>query len=191
MTDKTPAKVDAAADPNDAQLAAVLSVDVPGDRNHAGVFAQRTLKNFRHIKNSRVNGNTDVHVVTQLANSLLGLVILPFSGDKFGPDLDRPIGDFHWCKWVILEDNPTLGGTRTKVVKPVTTTLRHLVNHLRNAAAHRRISFSTDGPYPRGVTLTALDAYSNTGPVYWRAHINGADLEAFCIGLSASIVNTV
>jgi len=43
-------------------------------RNHALTFAQRTRENLLHIERAAKAGD-DVHVVTQLAISLLGLVV--------------------------------------------------------------------------------------------------------------------
>ena len=48
-------------------------------RNHPkGIgIAQRTRKNLEYIKCQVDWGNEEVHVVTQLVNSLLGLVVVP------------------------------------------------------------------------------------------------------------------
>ncbi len=46
-------------------------------RNKTEIFAGRVLKNLRYIMGQRKNG-ADVHEVTQLAVSLLGLVVFPW-----------------------------------------------------------------------------------------------------------------
>jgi len=44
-------------------------------RGHALGFAERTRKNLAHIERG-FDAGADVHVVTLLANSLLGLIVL-------------------------------------------------------------------------------------------------------------------
>lgn len=46
-------------------------------RNDALEFARRTQKNLNHIEVA-FNSGEDVHLVTQLANSFLGLIVFPW-----------------------------------------------------------------------------------------------------------------
>jgi hypothetical protein len=45
-------------------------------------LAQRTLKNLNFIQQAHAAGQTDVHVITQMMNSLLGLLVFPVK-DEF------------------------------------------------------------------------------------------------------------
>jgi hypothetical protein len=47
------------------------------DRNTIEGFAERTRKNLRFIV-AAYDGGQDVHTVTQLINSLLGLIVYPY-----------------------------------------------------------------------------------------------------------------
>ena len=89
-------------------------------------FAQRTLLNLDHVQAQERRDKDDVYPVTQLWNSLLGLIVLPREGD-----LDRIPADSMTDLW--LRGWPritvTIGADRTE-------TLPGLVNALRNAIAH-------------------------------------------------------
>jgi len=49
------------------------------DRNTISGFAERTWKNYFFIERMRTQFGTDVHIVTQLVISLLGLIVFPTS----------------------------------------------------------------------------------------------------------------
>jgi len=51
-------------------------------RNDTKGFALRTLKNLDYIQTGQREGH-DVHVVTQLALSLLGLIVYPHEDDEY------------------------------------------------------------------------------------------------------------
>lgn len=57
-----------------------------------------------------------------------------------------------------------------------------LLYHLRNAACHHNLAFSSDREDPQDVELIAKDRANKT-VVYWIASISVADLEKFCRGL--------
>lgn len=148
-----------------------MSDDYSLPRNTTEGFAQRVRKNLDFIIQSRAQGS-DVHEVTQLAISLLGLIAFPWQAYALKSLEDIPLSvlnDKGWPKWDILLDE-----------KGDTTTLGKLIRHLRNAAAHRRIRFSSDDPELHKVKLQFEDAASDTAPVYWRAQINAAELRVFC-----------
>lgn len=58
-----------------ASTAALLAA-ATATRQDALEFASRTLKNLQFLESAREAG-ADVHVVTQLVNSLLGFVVFP------------------------------------------------------------------------------------------------------------------
>src|SRR5262249_28399444 len=128
-------------------------------RNDALGFANRTLKNMRHVETASENGE-DVHVVTQLANSLLGLVVFPWERN-FVAHIQRlklvDLAARGWPKW-----NVTLGSCRT---------LGELTRHLRNAVAHGRISYSSEGRSDLTVILTVTDCHIRNAAPYWEASI--------------------
>lgn len=137
-------------------------------RQHALEFASRTPRNLEFLESAR-EGGADVHVVTQLVNSLLGLVVFPlektFARSMLKQKLDELVED-GWPSWgFTLRKSDTLGD---------------LVYHLRNAVAHGRITFSSDSRVPSEVVMDAADAKPGTRKVYWRAAIRVAHLRTFC-----------
>ena len=110
-------------------------------RNHSLGFAERTIKNLSFIEVSVAKG-ADVHVVTQIANSLLGLIVFPVERNFVGQATNRTMSDLvkqGWPQWEI-----TLGSART---------LGQLVHRLRNATAHGQMSFSSDNRDPEEVYI--------------------------------------
>ena len=143
----------------------------PFTRKTTEGFARRVRKNLQFIMTKRAEGE-DVHEVTQLAISLLGLVVFPWE-DHALKSLEQlslaEIEEQGWPRWRITLDE-----------KANTRTLGKLIKHLRNAASHRRITFSSDHPEMAMVDITFEDAPDRRKPINWRATINAADLKDFC-----------
>ena len=154
-------------------------------RNKPIGFAQRTRKNLEYIRHAR-SRNEDVHVVTHLVNSMLGIVVVPYQHyckKAFWSDsLKKLIIDEGWPKWDIKLDMPT-------GEKPKTKTLGHLVWHLRNAAAHGRFEFvgEQDSRNLSEVRLIVHDAPGKGQEPNWKAEIGGPDLYRFCLLLAEHI----
>ena len=148
-------------------------------RNDAIGLAQRSRKNLIYIKNAIDNGE-DVHAVTQLVTSLLGLVVLPWERDLVKSVRKVRLEALHekgWPDWSV-----TLGETET---------LGCLIRHLRNAAAHGRFHFSSESRKLSEVLLVVEDAKSRRCAPYWRAEIGGEDLYKFCLLFSDYIEDTI
>ncbi len=134
-------------------------------------FAARVRKNLDFIINKR-SENDDVHEVTQLVTSLLGLIVFPWEGGALKHLEGLSLGKLEqqgWPHWDILLDE-----------KGDTTTLGKLTWHLRNAASHRRLRFSSDDPDMSKVEIQFEDAPLPHAPPNWRAKINAAELKEFC-----------
>ena len=136
-------------------------------RNDALEFAERTLKNIRALDQAQVDG-ADVHVVTHLANSLLGLIVFTVER-KFVRFLQK----------VPLERLSSAGWPSWKFELGRSSTLGEIVYHLRNAVAHGRVWFSSDSRERAEVFLRFEDARRDS-TVYWRAAISADDLHLFC-----------
>jgi hypothetical protein len=134
-------------------------------------FARRVRKNLQFVIVKRSEGE-DVHEVTQLVTSLLGLIVFPWEAGALRSLEQLSLGELEqqgWPRWKITLDE-----------KGDTKTLGKLVEHLRNAAAHRRLAFSADHPEMAMVDITFEDAPSKSKPVNWRVVVNSADLKEFC-----------
>ena len=137
-------------------------------RNEPLEFAKRTWKNLRHIETAKETG-ADVHEVTQLACSLLGLIVFPWE-----KDLVKKVSALK------LENLTQNGWPRWEVCLGNCETLGQLIKHLRNAVAHGRMVFSSDSTNLRDVTFTVEDYYKGKKDP-WCAHIRANDLRAFCL----------
>jgi hypothetical protein len=141
-------------------------------RNHPLGFAERTSKNLQHIE--AVYGKANIHVVTQVANSLLGLIVFPWEKRlKKGLAKDvarkklKALAKQGWPEWKI-----NLGTSET---------LGDLVRHLRNAVAHGRMEFSSDHPDPSLVMVDVRDCEQGKTTPYWSAEIGAVELRDFCL----------
>lgn len=139
-------------------------------RNSTEEFSRRVRKNLDFIIVQRRLGS-DVHEVTQLTVSLLGLIVFPWEAYTLQRLEDQSLEDLQndgWPKWDIVLDR-----------NGETTTLGKLTYHLRNAAAHRRITFSSDDSDMNNVTIEFKDALPKQ-PVDWVVRIQASDLKSFC-----------
>ena len=157
-------------------------------RSEAIGFAQRTRKNLKHVREAFESGE-DLHVVTQLVNSLLGIVVVPkeqyFEESFLSVRLDK-LYKCCWPKWDITLDEP-----RGKDLK--TETLKELIRHLRNAAAHGRFTYTGD-PDSRKmeeVTIRVEDKYPRTKNFNWRCEIRADELYRFCIRFTEYIEGSI
>lgn len=138
-------------------------------RNHALGFAERTRKNLQYIENASSAG-ADVHVVTQLANSLLGLIVFPwekdFSKSVEALQLDDLVKE-GWPKWEV-----TMGSCQT---------LGQLMRYLRNAVAHGNVRFSSESRSIDDVTIEVENFPARATAPNWSAHIEATRLREFCL----------
>jgi hypothetical protein len=161
-------------------------------------FAKRTLKNLDFIK--RAYADADVHPVTQVINSLLGLLVFPiekedaffsalpdvtFSGTSNLPSIGRKLIDHlpvPSLKIVKFERCADLGGFFHKV---------------RNAISHKHIEFSGADPDSRllpEVTVILKDCLpknKHCGPsdFHWEISMTAEDLEKLSRYVAAIIID--
>ena len=114
-------------------------------------IARRTEKNLGFIKAEfdRMGEDSPVHVVTQLVNSLLGMVILPREQYLELLNEETDLGQLvseGWPEW--------------NVTKGKADTLGQLARHIRNATAHGRLTFSSDSRYLHVMELPHVGMYS-------------------------------
>jgi hypothetical protein len=137
-------------------------------RNETEGFAIRTKKNLDFVVAAHDSGQ-DVHVVTQLVLSLLGMVVFPFERDHSFV-WQEPLADLEdagWPAWVHRS-----GGY-------VPTTLGQLIRVLRHATAHGNIAFSSDSRYLADVTISFANVPPHGG-LRWDGSIPADQLLLFC-----------
>ena len=148
-------------------------------RNAALGFAQRTRKNLKYIEAACQDG-ADVHPITQLGVSLLGLVVFPHEKHFFDHVENLALSDLAdrgWPTWTF-----TCG---------VSATLGELVRHVRNAAAHGLIEFSSESHDMSEVTITVRDRPKDKAPFNWEATILAEHLREFVLLMIQLIENTL
>ena len=151
-------------------------------RNEAIEVARRTEINLRYIKDEfdREGEDSPVHVVTQLVNSLLGLVVLPREQYLELQNESTKLIDLvseGWPEW--------------NITKGKANTLSQLTKHVRNAAAHGRISFSSDSRYLQEVLITVEDSPDQGKTINWSAKMRGDDLYEFCTRFAIHVRETI
>lgn len=138
-------------------------------RNEPLGFAERTKKNLLVLEAAASNGQ-DVHLVTQVATSLLGLVAYPWEKEVSTAVDNRLLTELvqaGWPRWAF-----TLG---------TCSTLGDLAKHLRNAIAHGRFRFSSESRVLHKVTIEFEDLKRKATKAHWRASIRADHLREFCL----------
>ena len=137
-------------------------------RNNPLGFAERTRTNLEFIEQAYSQG-ANVHVVTQLMLSLLGLIVFPVEKKNYNRIRQEPV-EAIWQIGIGVSENM---GT-------------HLRN-LRNAIAHRHVIFSSDSRDIGEVSIQFSNHYGANPKPYWQAEIKASHLKEFCFRLISMI----
>jgi hypothetical protein len=141
-------------------------------------------KNLEFIEHAAETNPQAVHRIVQLTISLLGLIVFPKEKLLIEKLSDLTLAELErdsWPEWNITKDDST----------PRTLTLGRLLDHLRNAVAHGRLTYTSDSRLPEDVAIIVEDASGKKAPVNWAAHIRVAALRCFCMRLAKLIDNSV
>ena len=113
-------------------------------------FAERTLVNLDHVQEQVARGNKGAFEVTQLRNSLLGLIVAPHEREMRRIPTTR-------MNRLCAQDWPrlTTGGKDPK-------TLRDLLRKLRNAVAHFNVEFIADTDPDSVRRITSVKVWNQT-----------------------------
>ncbi len=103
-------------------------------------FAERTKKNLVYIEQAK-SRDRDVHVVTQIVNSSLGLIVFPWESQADKAMRGRLLTDLYKSGWPVWDETPRSKG------------LGQLIHCLRNAIAHGNVHFSSDDRAPDKVAI--------------------------------------
>lgn len=145
------------------------------DRNDSIEFARRTRQNLEFILAAP---RDVVHPVTQLTNSLLGMMVFPWEQqliERLAHKRLEVLSQDGWPKW--------------KIIAGSSKTLRELSERIRNATAHGNITFSSDSKNLSEVTLQIQDRGESGHDVVWSAQISAVDLAEFLRRLTVLIEN--
>ena len=141
-------------------------------RNTVWGFRDRVSKNLTFVNAARQQ-NADVHVVTEIVTSLLGLIVFPYAEIE-----ERGYTSFQKYTLVNLSDK---GWPKWTFDISSSDNLHDLIWHLRNAISHRRVVFSSDSREPKAVEVSFRDRPSKCSSDNWGATINAAELSRFAM----------
>jgi hypothetical protein len=139
-------------------------------RNDSLRFAEHTRKNLAFIQNAFASG-AEVHVVTQLVNSFLGLLLFPWEAGLLQHMEARPVETLveeGWPRWEIV------AGERQ------TPTLGRLIRYLRNGVSRKQIHFSSDSQVLSEVEITIWTSLRKGQRQNWVGSLRADDLHVFC-----------
>ncbi len=133
-------------------------------------FARRTKKNLEFIERShisgRLNSENDVYEVTQLINSLLGLLVFP--QQKFYDAIpETPLAELMKAGWPAIV--PVEGRLRED-------NLRQLLRYLRNGVSHFNLEFLTDR-HNRIYGISIWNTPPNSDRPDWKVNLSLQDLK--------------
>lgn len=131
-------------------------------------FVARTRINLAHIEESLSEGD-EVYEVTQLVNSLLGLLVFP--QQRY----------FHQIPETPLHELEKQGWPKIKVVGdyPPVENLRKQMRYLRNSVAHFNLEFMTNEHKEiDGISVWNQKKENGTYVTNWKADIPLCDLRA-------------
>ena len=130
-------------------------------------FAERTKRNLENIrKTSQNESQTKVCEVTQLLNSMLGLLVFP-PQQYFETIPKVPLSDLEAKGWPKIKQSPDFPN-------PVCT-LDRLMRYLRNAVAHFNMKFLTNES--RQISGICVWNTNSEGQRIWMAELSIKDLE--------------
>jgi HEPN pEK499 p136 len=161
-------------------------------------LAQRTLKNLNFIQQANASGETDVHVITQMMNSLLGLLVFPVKDEFHIPLKEVSLAnppDFQAVR-KSLPAFPLLPSLTVALFEDCSD-LSRFFTRLRNAISHKHLTFSgdPDSRCPAKVMLTFKDRERwKRGPKLseafdWEITMNAEDLEKLIRYVGEDIIN--
>jgi hypothetical protein len=132
-------------------------------------FARRTLKNLDFIEENLGKPGAEVYEVTQLINSLLGLLVFP--QQRFYTSIPAiPLHELVQQGWPALE---TLQG------QPPCDNLKDLFRYLRNGIAHFNVEFTSDSNAQiAGIHIWNVDMRNASSRNRWDIQLSLKDLRA-------------
>lgn len=135
-------------------------------------FAGRTRKNLLYIEEAK-SRREDVHVIAQIVNSSLGLIVFPWEDQADKVIRGKLLTDLYKSGWPVWDEVPPSKG------------LGQLIHNLRNAIAHSNVKFSSDDRAANKVAILFASQSCD-----WHATISAHDLKNFCLKFIEFIENT-
>lgn len=143
-------------------------------------FAKRTLANLMFIEAHKQQPN--VYEVTQMINSLLGLLVFP--KEEFWNNIKRePLANIPYTTRINI---------RQDTYTDRCTDLRTLVRHIRNSISHFGIEFVADRNYISRIEMSdeLIDRKNGKVIAQWTAEMSVFDLRDFAVWFIEGIIDS-
>jgi hypothetical protein len=158
-------------------------------------MAQRTLKNLDYLEGAQKDG-ADVHLVTQVVNSLLSLLVFPVEKEKifFHSFCGKSLPS---CIDPSPADIARVCATITRIVPGVSLHVRmfgecpnvaKFFKRIRNAISHKNVDFDSDSLSLYDVWITLKDRKDEKAPFDWEIAMTAADLRTIAVYLGHEII---
>lgn len=148
-------------------------------------FTMRTRKNLEFIEKHQADGE-DVFEVTQLVNSMLGLLVFP-EQHYFSRIPEIPLSELEQNGW------PKISVTKDIQLSPdfhPCHTLKDLIRYLRNAISHFNLRFLTGSNEEiTGLRVWNINDRLPQRPKTWEAELSLADLKAITLRFTELLEN--
>jgi hypothetical protein len=139
-------------------------------------FAERTRENLAYIDTAKGRGES-VYEVTQLVNSLLGLLIFP-QQRWYNRIPITPLNS--------LNDWPTIQQSSQYLT---CNTVKELMRRFRNSITHGRVEFYSSRPDNEITEIRFQDKVTSDSPVVWEAIMTIEDVRLLAMKFSELMMN--
>lgn len=134
-------------------------------------FIQRTKENLAFIEFKVKTEDSQVYEVTQLINSMLGLLVFPH--ERYRGDIPAiPLKELEQKGWLV----PCIEGNFPQVEN-----LKELIRYLRNAVAHTNLEFVSDNHNLSGLRLWNVD---RRGQKTWQVRMTIVELRSLVLNFA-------
>jgi hypothetical protein len=173
----------------------MYTTSIVNPRQKTSGLAQRTLKNLYHLEQAQRDG-ADVHIVTQVVNSLLALLVFPLAKE---PIFFDPLRALSLPSSVYPSDSETaqICATINATVSVPSLQVRSFdrcpdvaafFKKVRNAISHKNIEFDSDSLSLTAVRITFKDRLNEAAPFDWEITMTAEDLRTIALYVGNEIV---
>lgn len=148
-------------------------LDTLQGRNGSGEFARRAMSNLEFVL-SHSAADIQVHPITQIICTLLGVVVFPWERSAFDKIKNKRVAaaiSEGWPAWM-------MSGSRIDGNK--VSRIGDLIGLVRNSISHGHVLFDSDSRLPHDVTITFENRPRGGRSSDWQGRIRADCLALFC-----------
>jgi hypothetical protein len=173
----------------------MYTASIVSARQKTSGLAQRTLKNLHYLEQAQSDG-ADVHIVTQVVNSLLALLVFPLAKEPIFFDPYRAIS----LPSSVCPSGPDAAQICATINATVSVPslqvrsfdrcpdLATFFKKIRNAISHKNVDFDSDSLSLAAVHVTLRDRLNDAAPFDWEILMTAEDLRTIALYVGDEIV---